>query len=40
MRKWRYSSTIFDLSTKRRDVICFMPLLLYPPRNEPFIAIG
>jgi hypothetical protein len=35
MRKWRYSSTIFDLSIKRRDVICFMPVLLYSQEMSP-----
>jgi hypothetical protein len=35
MGKWRYSSTIFDLGTRRRWVVSFTPRPIYPRWNRP-----
>jgi hypothetical protein len=33
--EWGYSSTVFELSTWRRRMVSFTPLLLYPQRKSP-----
>jgi hypothetical protein len=39
MGKWRYSSTILDLSTRWRLVVSFTPLPLYFRRKSPHYPI-
>lgn len=42
MRDWKYSFTFLDLSTRKRCVVSYMLLLLYPnpPRTKPPVPTG